>query len=383
MGLILDPSLRVIDEGHQIFVLHPGDGKRFYNDFLATKSVFLDIPGVVFENKPDVNDENTRQLLRMSRAIGGWHKSGRPTDKTPSRVPSDYAVRTEGREAPRFIKEVKTLYVDAKPGDLIVIPGPGYNSAVLLAELSEEFDPKFLVDATRYGADRIPARRVKFLQTGYAKYEFGRRAIQLMQNRQAIIRVTDQTDRHEFYEHAYGDYAWGDVSGNHMEITLDVVDQKDLTDVLFLTNLYGAMYVALKAGELEDFLRLPPHKAIDRYYNRELFGDISIEVHSPGFFGRPIRDNAIAGFVSAMTVLAASGVSADDASQVEVKNSANGRVSACALDKELEGDIRATMKFVNNAHLWWDDVCGLQKAATDSVGLKTNAKVVDKAAAAE
>ncbi|MBB3164676.1 hypothetical protein FHS25_005179 [Rhizobium laguerreae] len=376
MTLILDPAMRVIEKDHQIFVLHPGDGKRFYNDFIATSSIFLDIPGIKFETSPDIGDEGVRQQLRMSRAIGGWHKSGRPEARKPSRLIEDYGVKLEGRDAPRYMREVKNLYVDAKPGDLFVIPGPGYNSRVLLAELSEDFDPDFRVDIARYGADRVPARRVTFIQTESAKYEFGQRAIQLMQNRQAIIRVSDDHDRHEFYEHAYGDYVWGDVSGSYMEVTEQVIDQKDLTDVLFLTNLYGAMYVALKAGELETFIGLPLHVAINQYYNRELFGDISIEVHSPGFFGRPMKNPAIAGFVAAMTVLATMGASPLAATTIEVQNSANGRVSAC--DLELEADVRSTMQIVTNAHAWWDDLCKTQKAAADQTGLKTKAKIVDK-----
>ncbi|MDR7029828.1 hypothetical protein [Rhizobium rosettiformans] len=376
MALILDPSQRVIDKAHQIFVLHPGDGKRFYNDFVAHSAVFLDIPGISFNAEPDVDDEEIRKRLRLARALGGWHKSGRPERRAPSRDLEAYAVKIEGRDAPRFMNEVRTLYSEAKPGDLIVIPGPGYNSQVLMAELSEPFDPEYRVDSARYGPDLIPARRVKFIQVNHAKYEFGRRAIQLMQNRQAIIRVSNDADRHEFYEHAYGDYVWGDVSGSYMEITEAVVDQKDLTDVLFLTNLYGAMYVALQAGELDRFLELPLHKAVNQYYNRELFGDISIEVHSPGFFGRPIRDAAIAGFISTMTLFATLGIDPAAASTVEVQNSANNRVSVC--DMKLEEDVRSAMKMVANAHLWWDEVCSVQKAASEQTGLKTKAKVVDK-----
>lgn len=376
MTLILDPSQRVIDKDHQIFVLHPGDGKRFYNDFRAHSAIFLDIPGITLPAKPDVDDEETRKLLRMARAIGGWHKSGRPEKNAPKRDLESYAVKIEGRDAPRFMSEVRTLYADAKPGDLIIVPGPGYNSSVLMAELVEDFDPAFRVDSARYAADRIPARRVRFLQTGHAKYEFGRRAIQLMQNRQAIIRISEDADRHEFYEHAYGDYVWGEASGSYMEITEEVVDQKDLTDVLFLTNLYGAMYVAMKAGELDKFFALPWHKAIGQYYNRELFGDISIEVHSPGFFGRPIRNPSIAGFIAAMTLFASLGVNPAEAAKVEVQNSANSRVSVC--DMTLQEDVRTTMQMVTNAHVWWDELCEAQKSASEQTGLKTKAKVIDK-----
>lgn len=376
MSLILDPDMRVIDKNHQIFVLHPGDGKRFYQDFQHHEAVFLDLPGISFDRSPDIEDEETRKKLRMARSIGGWHKAGRPSEKMPSRDPATYSASVEGREAPRFMREIHTLYVEAKPGDLVIIPGPGYNSAVLFGEILEPFDPDFRVDSVRYMADLIPARRIRFLQTNQQKYEFGRRAITLMQNRQALIRINDDEDRHEFYEHAYGDYVWGDVSGNYMEITEQVVDQKDLTDVLFMTNYFGAMYVALKAGELERFSSLQWHIATTEYYNRELFGEISIEVHSPGFFGRPMRDAAIAGFISAMTALAAHGATASEIASLQVANSANERVSVC--DQQLQDDIRSTVKMVTNAHLWWDDVCKAQKAASERTGLKTKAKVLDK-----
>lgn len=195
-----------------------------------------------------------------------------------------------------------------------------------------------------------------------------------MQNRQAIIRVSDEADRHEFYEHAYGDYVWGNRSGSYMEVTEQVIDQKDLADLLFLTNLYGAMYGALKANELDIFLTLDLHEAIDAYYNRELFGDISIEVHSPGFFGRPLKSPAIAGFVAALTVLACQNIPPAQAVTLSVQNSVNGRVSAC--DMELQDDVRTTMQMVTNSHLWWEKVCKIQARAATNTGLQTKAKLV-------
>lgn len=379
MSLILDPSMRVIDNDHQIFVLHPGDGKRFYNDFLATNMVFLDIPGAELPTEINIDDEVIRQQLRMSRSIGGWYKGGRSAERVPSRKAQDYRVTSEGRDAPRYMREVKNLYIDAKPGDLIIIPGPGYTSEVLFAELIEPFQGDIFAEVARYNFEKIPARRVQFLKVSHAKYEFGRRAIKLMQNRQAIIRINDDADRHEFYEHAYGDYVRGESSGSYMEVTKTVIDQKDLTDVLFLTNYFGAMYVAHKAGELEKFIRLSEkslHKGLNAYYNRELFGDISIEVHSPGFFGRALRDPAMAGFVAAMTTIATFGIDPVTAAQVVVENSANSRVSVC--DMTLQEDIRSTMQIVTNAHLWWEELCEMQKEASDQVGLKTKSKLIDK-----
>ncbi len=160
-----------------------------------------------------------------------------------------------------------------------------------------------------------------------------------------------------------------------MEITESVVDQKDLTDALFLTNLYGAMYAALKQNKLDEFLALDPQDGLDEFYNYEMFGDISIEVHSPGFFGRPLRDAALAGFISAMTVFASSAVDPADAAGVRIQNSANATRSIC--DDGLERDIQQSMRMVLNADLWWQKVCKKQMRVNDAVGLKTKAHLAE------
>ncbi|WP_051091619.1 hypothetical protein [Aureimonas ureilytica] len=369
--MILDPALKVIQPDHQIFVLHPGDGKRFYDDFKHFKAVFLDLPGANLEAAPDLELEVVRNRLRMARALAAWNRQ-RVKPERPSTDPDDHSV--QATKPARYMREAETLYKLAKPGDLIIIPGSGYNTDVMLAEIVGEFDPTFTVRPGRY-LDPVQARRIKFLDRNQPKYEFGQRQIKLMQNRQALIRVSENASRHEFYEHAYGDYVYGDRSGNFMEVTQRVVDQKDLSDALFLTNLYGAMYVALRNDCLEDFLSLSLQDGLDKYYNRELFGDISIEVHSPGFFGRPLRDAALAGYIASMTVLASAGANPVAAADVKVQNSANATVSIC--DQSLEDDLQHSMRMVMNADLWWEKVCGKQMLVNDAVGLKTKARLVE------
>ncbi|WP_052954880.1 hypothetical protein [Microvirga vignae] len=373
MAIIVDPAIRILPDDHRIFVLHPGEGKRFYADFLETEAVFLDIPGISFSEPPDADDVNVRNELRMARRISLWRRRGSPDDDRPSRDPNEYAVANPLVEAPRFVREVVDLYSDGRAGDLIIIPGKGYNSTVYFGEFVNGFDPNLTVESVRYPGERIPARKVRWLPVNLAKGQFNRRLIRLMQNRQALIRITREEDRREVYSHTYGDYVWRESSGNLIRVTEDEIDLYDLNKAVDLTNYFASQYLALKKGELSTFLQLEFNQAIDRYYDKRYFGGVNVEIHSPGYFGRPMKDALLAGYVSAMLALSAAGVPAQEAVDVQVRNSANAVVSIC--DQQLEKDIRETMEMYANIHLWETEVCPRRRATMEGVGLKTDVTI--------
>lgn len=373
MAIVIDPRVRILEDDHQVFVLHPGRAKKFYEDFSRTKSAFLDLPGAKFDAIPDIEDDDVRSVIRMSNAIRGWYNKKKPKDKKPSENPNDYRAKTPGLPPSHTANAAHHLYTDAKPGDLLVVPGLGYHSPVLLAEFADEFDPDYLVDAGRYDLHKLPARRIKFLSFYKKKYEFSSRLVQLMQNRQALIKISELHDRREIYLEAYRTFAWKESSGSTIRITNDVVDLNDLNQAIALTNYIGAMYLAKEAGQLENFVDLGFYDAIDKFYNREMFGNASIEIHSPGFFNRPLKDKAMAGFISAMLLLASESVSAEDAQRVEIQNSANPAENFC--DMKLKDDIRAAMIIMANTPLWETEICGRLKKISEEINLETDAKI--------
>lgn len=372
MAVVIDPEIRILPDDHRIFILHPGDGKRFYADFFETNSVFLDIPGITLPAVIDIEDEDFRNRLRMAKRISLWHRGSKKDDE-PSRDASTYQVKNPAVQAPRFVHEIHDLYAEARPGDLIVIPGKGYNSTVYLGEFEGEFDPNYQVVSRRYPDEQIPARKVKWLDVTMAKGQFSRRLIRLMQNRQAIIQVSKDEDKRDIYEFAYGEYIWKETSGSLIRVTEDVIDVKDLTEAFDLTNYFASQYIALRKGELDKFLQLSFHEAIEKYYDKKYFGGVSVEIHSPGYFGRPMKDVMLAGYVSAMLAISGAGVSAQEAIAVTVENSANATRSVC--DEKLEADIRESMEMHANFDLWEKVVCPRREATKKEVGLKTGVSV--------
>ena len=371
MTIVIDPAARIIPENAQIFVLHPGRNKRFMQDFAEEKAVFLDLPGIEFAEPPLAKSEDAQRLLRMSRSIRTWRNAG-SKGEGPSRDLSKYKAEGDKDNA-RFLYEVEELYTDAKSGDLIIVPGKGYGRTLLIGEFVNNFDPKFVVYPAREKGEKIPARRVRWLHAQASKTEFSSRLIKLFQNRQAIIRVTGVDDRHEVYERTYGDYVWGDTSGNLVRVTAQDSDLHDLAKAFDLTNYFAAQYLALKKGELETFLGLPMDEALDQYYDKAYFGGVGIEIHSPGFLARVTKIAAMASYISVMLALSAAGVSAQDAATAVVANSANKVVSIC--DIELEADIQETMRVHANMDLWFKKICPKSKAASDTVGLESDVDV--------
>lgn len=372
MAVVIDPEIRILPDDHRIFILHPGDGKRFYADFFETNSVFLDIPGITLPAVINIDEEDFRNRLRMAKRISLWHRGSKKDDE-PSRDAATYQVKNPAVQAPRFVHEIHDLYAEARPGDLIVIPGKGYNSTVYIGEFEGEFDPNYQVVSRRYPDEKIPARKVKWLDVTMAKGQFSRRLIRLMQNRQAIIQVSKDEDKRDIYEFAYGEYIWKETSGSLIRVTEDVIDVKDLTEAFDLTNYFASQYIALRKGELENFLQLSFHEAIEKYYDKKYFGGVSVEIHSPGYFGRPMKDVMLAGYVSAMLAISGAGVSAQEAIAVTVENSANATRSVC--DEKLEADIRESMEMHANFDLWEKVVCPRREATKKEVGLKTGVSV--------
>lgn len=380
MAIVVDPGIKMLPDDHQVFVLHPGDRKRFYKDFIETNSVFLDFPGIALNAPPNIEDEHTRNKLRMARAISIWHRQQRPADKAPARDPTRYKTASSSSTRSRYMHEAVELYVNARKGDLVVCPGEGYLSEVYIGEFTTDFEPNYSVESRRYPFETIPARRVKWIATNMIKGKFSRRLVSLMQNRMAIIQIRNEADRREIYEAAYGDYIWKNTSGNLIRTTVDDVDLNDLARSIDLVNYFSAQYIALKEGKLEDFLKLEFNAAISAFYNKHYFGSVNVEIHSPGAIGRVMRAAALASYVSSMLALSAAGVSAQDGASAKVENSASPTPTAC--DLELQQDIRETMEMYANYDRWESEVCPRRAEADANVGLETDVKVKEKPAKA-
>ncbi len=298
-------NARFLPRGHQVYVLHPGDSKVFYQDFLAQERVWLDLPGVDLPGSINWESDRAAEIVRYSQDVAAYHaQSGRAKDSRP-RDRGDYSKQQlAGTHRSVFFSQVRVLYGEAKRGELVVVPGPGYLTHVYIGELIDEPNVTFPARSSAYPSnERIPARRVKWLHRATKKISFSVPLIEAMQNRRALTRLHRMEHRKEVYDLAYGNYTIGESGKSHIHMSEPSIDPRALRESTDLIVLYAALYGAVKKDEVERFLALSkkdPEAAINKYYDAELFIDTSVDIRSPGVIGLNTRKAAASLFVAAM-----------------------------------------------------------------------------------
>lgn len=335
--LELDIKTKLIPPDHRVFVLHPGEKKRFYGSFADQSVVFLDLPGADLPLDPDPNRPEVRAEIYKSRAIANWHRTGADKAKKPDRNVGSYIARAAAKNNSRYMTEIETLYKEAKPGDLVISPGPGYSSPVYIGELVGSYKPGVVGHAARmYGNEPIPARRVKWLPPQQIKRQFSERLIKLMQNRQALIEVKILIEREEIYDLVYKDYAWGTAAVGRTLVKDQAFDLRNVGTGTKIIYYIAAMYLAEDAGALNAFALLDIDAAIQTFYVEDTFTDTAIEIHSPGTIWLHTKKLTLPAFLSAMLALSAPGTTASAAAAAHITNSlaTPGAPDPCVIDVE-------------------------------------------------
>jgi|GEM_PF-3682332 len=369
----IDISTHFLPDDHQVFVLHPGKRKKFYKEVLEQQAVFLDLPGFSLKKNVDIKSDDFHAALEMSAAVAKWHRLGADPDKKPSRDLANYKNEKAKKSTlkSRLVSEFEGLYFTARVGDLIVCPGDGYNSHVLIGEITKPFSPDFTAYSRHYPGEKIPARQVRWLSIQQKKAFYSDRLISLMQNPAALIRIYDLVERKEIYDVAYKDYTIGNEGVGRILIKNSHIDLKEFSQGMEVVSYFSALYHAKDIGQLADFLALPPKEAIEKFYNHTYFTDTSININSPGEIAQKAIKAALPSFIGIMLALAAMQVAPTDAAAADFVNSASGVPSGCQI--EIAERVKEAM---NMMHMdMWQEICAKRRAATDAIGMDTPTEV--------
>lgn len=377
MGAMLkvDLAARFLPPDHNVFVLHPGAKKRFYADFTMQDCVFLDIPGISLPATIDKDAPELTQLLAVSENVIRWRRNGAEPNEAPSRNIADYERYKLAVARRRLLSEVDGLYRKARKGDLVICPGEGYMSGVLIGEFAGDFEPNVFGRARIYGDEDIPARKVKWLTTSRRKAFFSDRLIQLMQNQAALIQITNEHEKNEVYEAAYKDFSVGGESVGRILITKEHIDLFDLTESNRLIFYFSSMYKAIDDGKLEEFLELDMTSAISAFYDPALFIDTHISINSPGDIALRAKKATLPAFLGVMIALSGMCVSPTEAAAADVGNSVAAPTDTCTI--EVATRVKTSLEMMH-ADLW-QKICQERKRSEASVGLASPVKIVRQA----
>ena len=372
--LQVDVATRILPAGHKVFIMHPGEGKKFYDTMFATSRVFLDAPGVTFGGLISSEDRDLLDRHLISRAVRRWHLTGRPEEAVPSRNPTDYAHHTLTSKRRVQLQSIMALYNEAQPGDLVVVTGPGYNSKVLIGEIQTPYNLDDTIFVEAYPNDPIPIRQVKWLSTNRPKGSFSTRMIEYMIYQKAIIRPRELPILFELYREVYKDFILPDYSEGRIEVTKEHIDLLKFSQSSQAIIYAAALYRAAELGAVEAAADLPVSEAINQYYSDQQLIDTGISINSPGFIALKARELALPLYIGVLLALGAAGVTLDEARAAELVNSESGQPVQCEI--EMEERFRGTLNGMS--YEAWRKWCIMAQSAANGIGLRAHPKVRPK-----
>lgn len=127
-------SVKDVAPDVKVFVVHPGEGKKYFDFFYRSNIVFLNIPGMDLCINDFGNNELLRKKLRRTISIIDGKEI--------------FPIETYSGEAkgisPLF-GSFSALYARAKIGDLIIVPSRGYFEPFLIGEIIISFATCFCI----------------------------------------------------------------------------------------------------------------------------------------------------------------------------------------------------------------------------------------------
>ncbi|QBX37206.1 hypothetical protein E4M02_02675 [Brevundimonas sp. S30B] len=367
-SVTLDISTRFVGQNEEMYIVRPGEGFSLYNDFMRHRAIFLDFPDIRLDFAATPKKDALRQAVVRSMELREWHRRHQRGPE-PSRDPSDYVDAAKGRRVGRYVGAVERLYYTLKPGTIVVVPGPGYFSDVLIGEIVGP--PTTVTDVSLYPGETLPARRVRWIGKR-PKARFKEVLRDRLQKPTPLMAI-DRSVRHEVLEAAFDQFAIGETFSARLRTTAADFSTLDDYNIQSFLN-----YVSGVLAAVEEEKR--PAKAMDMAAalemlkaHRDLVPELTSNINSPGAL-RLFNKRMLPIAAALLLALATSGASISPATvDIKVVNSAVAGDDPCAL--VVQEHVMAAVRLMDLDT--WHQVCVQARDAAKSTGLATSITVVN------
>lgn len=190
----------VLPDDHSVFKVFPGKGYRFYDVIKDTSTVFLDIRGLdVLSDSPATwNDKEVLAIIAADRA-----------NRRPAAKPGSHKKRRSGVDQ-RDLGFLKGLLLQAKKGDLLVVPAEGYRRDVLIGEIVDDPGSVRWITAKDGDGTSIFAGRAVQWRAVIEKRHIEPKLLDRLHTPIAFF-VIEPSLREQLYELAFESYVYKDV----------------------------------------------------------------------------------------------------------------------------------------------------------------------------
>lgn len=241
----------------------------------------------------------------MSDAVGRYVSGA--TSVPPSRRPlgyNPYSYQAGSTEAKSFAAELGNIYrmfIDAKPGDLVLSPTVGHYDPYLIGEITGPWRKEDDLPIPLLQGEIVPARPVRWLNTALARRDFSPRVSRRLQNQHAITRLSDDL-YDDIFDLVYPSF----VRGNRSKLDIfgdDYTGNDPLqpySSALLVKYVIASVF-AFERGEFQTFQKIGPQAAIEIYYDKSLVLEFSQNFNSPGKF-------SVIAAIGSLSILASAGL---------------------------------------------------------------------------
>ncbi|WP_372400136.1 hypothetical protein ABMY26_31425 [Azospirillum sp. HJ39] len=368
---IIDLKTRVVNTDVKVFALHSGNYKQFNSVFRTSGRIFLDIPGVTFERGQVSNDPQLKAKVARARRMTQWYRA-RERGPLPPQELAHYQNTRMGSSLSAAVGNVKRLYEEARVGDIILVPGDGLFSDVLMGEIIE--DPPAGEDRIQlevYQEDTIPYRRVSW-KAFPLRANLSTDLSRSLSRPLAITNIEVPKLINEVLQFVYGNYIIGN-SAKHYFSGESYQDQP-YAPVHGLT-LLSALISAVNADRLGD-AQLVRDLDIYRMASHGLAGVdvVSFQTNfaSPGGYRLWANSPTLVLVVAALVAATSGCFTYDEAMAASVVNSAAAADASCMIP--IQDAYRGAMELLG-ADKFNELVC-VNQDAQQNVGLTSGVDVV-------
>jgi hypothetical protein len=380
--------IRIIPNDASIWLIYAGVRRRYFELFQETQRIFLELPGFSADAHTFQSEEQVRRHLAMSDQVRRFVRGAIP--EPPSRTANDYdptPYEPGTPDAKSFSAEVGNilrLYVEAKPGDLVLSPPVGHFDPMLIGEIETSWSRDDDLQVFALDNELVPARKVKWLDVALARRDFPPRVSKRVQN-QLAITLFDAEYYDDIYRTVYPSYIWAQKSKSKIDIFGDRYSSSDplqpYESALLIKYVISSAF-AFEAGRFDEFQDLDVQTAIAAFYDERAIEHFRQNFNSPGKFSLIVAAASLSMLVAAGMVVA----TGDPAANFDTaKSNASASVSLA-----LVGPGQAEMKnklddYVESmrAVKWTQVQRDIGKPAADKMGLSLDNKVEVRAHRAE
>ena len=153
------------------------------------------------------------------------------------------------------IGNVRNLFLRARVGDLVIVPGSGHYEPFLIGEFSSSFAEKQTFSFNNTKEDEIPFREVRWLRTDLTKHSLPSELSKKIYNRHAIVQNRRNDTLDQIYNFAYQSVIYGNSS--KIDITGHSYQGKrpnELVDASLLISFLANAHTLIKDGKLEEII---------------------------------------------------------------------------------------------------------------------------------